>query len=190
MNRAQRAEFDRLELERPHLETARDLAAAQFEALSNTMKRAAKGGEAGHVMPHPDELTKAREALNLAEAALKPKRFVVNDPTVEKLGEILRDNPTGVMLYRDELSGWLATFDRSGRESDRGFYLEAANGTGYMTVDRLGRGTLPIPNMCLGVIGSIQPGPLADLLHCSARGRRRIIAALSSLHLARHVPAV
>ena len=76
LNRVQRAEFDRLDLERPHLETARDLAAAQFEALSNTMKRAAKGGEAGHVMPHPDELTKAREALNLAEAALKPKRFV------------------------------------------------------------------------------------------------------------------
>ncbi|MDV6376093.1 DUF3987 domain-containing protein [Deinococcus arenicola] len=164
LNRAQRAEFERLEAERPSLETARDMAAARLEGLTGTMKRAAKGGKNPPPMPDEDELTEAREALNAAEAALRPRRWVVNEPTIEKLGEIMRDNPQGVILYRDELTAWLSSFDRAGREADRGFWLEAANGTGSLTVDRLARGTVFIPRVCAGVLGSIQPGPLADLL--------------------------
>lgn len=164
LNRAQRAEFDRLDAERPSLETARDMAAARLDALTGNMKRAAKGGKGAPPMPDEDELTEARGAVEAAEAALKPARYVVNDPTVEKLGEIMRDNPQGVTLHRDELTAWLSSFERAGREADRGFWLEAANGTGSLTVDRLARGTVFIPRVCAGVLGSIQPGPLADLL--------------------------
>lgn len=164
LNRAQRAEFDRLDEQRPSLETARDMAAARLDALTSNMKRAAKGGKGAPPMPDEDELTEARGAVEAAEAALKPARYVVNDPTVEKLGELMRDNPEGVTLLRDELTAWLSSFERAGREADRGFWLEAANGTGSLTVDRLARGTVFIPRVCAGVLGSIQPGPLADLL--------------------------
>src|SRR5262249_52299720 len=39
-------------------------------------------------------------------------RYMVNDPTVEKLGVLLNENPNGLLLYRDEIHGFLATMDR------------------------------------------------------------------------------
>ena len=163
LNRAQCAEFERIEAQRGELKTAHEVAAARLEGLEGQLKRAYKGGKSAPPAPSDDELTEARESFSEAEAALRPARYVVNDSTVEKLGEILRDNPEGVTLVRDEATAWLSSFDRSGRESDRGFWLEAANGTGPLTVDRLTRGTVYIPRVCAGVMGTIQPGPLADL---------------------------
>jgi putative DNA primase/helicase len=52
-------------------------------------------------------------------------RYFVNDTTVEKLGELLNDNPNGLLLFRDELSGFLHTMDRRGHENDRAFFRSA-----------------------------------------------------------------
>ena len=35
------------------------------------------------------------------------RRYLTNDSTVEKLGELLNQNPNGVLCYRDELTGLL-----------------------------------------------------------------------------------
>lgn len=94
----------------------------------------------------------------------------MNDATVEKLGKILNQNPHGVLLFRDELTGWFRTLDREGHENDRAFYLEAWNGTGSYTYDRIGRGTLYIPAACVSILGGIQPGPLEDYLKATLRG--------------------
>ena len=95
-------------------------------------------------------------------------RYVVNDATVEKLGELLAGNPAGLLLVRDELIGWLRSFDRDGHEGDRAFFLEAWSGTGRFTYDRIGRGTVEIPAACVSVFGGIQPGPLLSYLSRSA----------------------
>jgi putative DNA primase/helicase len=99
-----------------------------------------------------------------------PTRYIVNDSTVEKLGELLNHNPQGLLLFRDELTGWLRTLDREGHENDRAFYLEAWNGNGSYTYDRVGRGTLHIKAACVSILGGIQPGPLADYLRAAVRG--------------------
>jgi Protein of unknown function (DUF3987) len=88
------------------------------------------------------------------------RRYVVNDSTVEKLGELLNENPNGLLLYRDELAGFLRTMDRDGHENDRAFYCEAWNGTGEYVYDRIGRGTVRIEAACVSILGGIQPGPL------------------------------
>ena len=98
-------------------------------------------------------------------------RYLVNDTTVEKLGELLNHNPNGLLLFRDELSGFLHTMDRPGHENDRAFYCEAWNGTGAYTYDRIGRGTLHIRAACLSVLGGIQPGPLERYLRAVFAGR-------------------
>jgi hypothetical protein len=97
-------------------------------------------------------------------------RYIVNDSTVEKLGEIFKQNPRGVLLFRDELTGLLRTLDRDGHEGDRACYLEAWSGDGSFTYDRIGRGTIRIPAVCLSLLGGIQPGPLADYLQAAVRG--------------------
>jgi hypothetical protein len=78
--------------------------------------------------------------------------------------------PTGLLLFRDELTGFLRTLDREGHESDRAFYLETWNGYNRFVYDRIGRGTLEIEAACLSILGGIQPGPLGYYLKGALEG--------------------
>ena len=92
------------------------------------------------------------------------RRYKTNDATTEKLGELLRDNPAGLLVLRDELVGLIASWDREGREGDRAFMLESWNGDSSFDTDRIGRGSIPIPNLCLSVFGGLQPDKLTIYL--------------------------
>ena len=98
------------------------------------------------------------------------QRYLVNNTTVEKLGEILNQNPNGVLIYCDEVIGWLKTLDRDGHESDRSFYLTAWSGDKRYTYDRIGRGTVDIEAAIVSFIGAIQPGVLQDYLRQAVHG--------------------
>ncbi|GMV70165.1 MAG: hypothetical protein AMXMBFR77_00040 [Phycisphaerales bacterium] len=123
-----------------------------------------------------DELEARRIALESIEdddeSGPVRLRYLVNDSTVEKLGVILNQNPSGVLVYRDELVGLLRSLDREGQEGARAFYLEAWNGTGRFTFDRIGRGTIDIEAATVSIIGGIQPGPLGEYLRAAAREGR------------------
>lgn len=106
----------------------------------------------------------ARLAIDGDQDAPIRRRYIVNDSTVEKLGELLNENPNGLLTFRDEILGLLCALDRTGQEGARQFYLEAWNGCGRFTYDRIGRGTVDIEACCLSILGSIQPGPLQDYL--------------------------
>jgi len=138
---------------------------AQREVLEAKLKKAVKKG--ADVEQIKAELVDLKEDDPPVE-----RRYATNDTTIEKLGELLNENPNGLMVYRDELTGFLATMDRQGHESDRAFYLEAWNGTDAFTYDRIGRGTLHIRAACVSILGSIQPGPLTAYL-CEAFGGGR-----------------
>jgi hypothetical protein len=103
------------------------------------------------------------------EAPTEP-RIVANDATVEKLGELLNANPRGLVQFRDELAGWLASLDREGREGDRAFWLECWNGHGAYTVDRIGRGTIRIEACAMSILGGMQPGKLGEYVRGAVRG--------------------
>ncbi|WP_321528031.1 YfjI family protein [Sedimenticola selenatireducens] len=107
--------------------------------------------------------------LQQQSQSVTEKRYIVNDPTSEKLGELLNENPAGLLLERDELTGWLRSLDREDRSSDRAFYLECFNGDGSYTYDRIGRGTIHINNLTLSVIGGIQPSKLRPYVHSAIR---------------------
>jgi len=110
-----------------------------------------------------DKLKQEYGALD-SEGAPTLRRFRTNDCTVEKLGELLRDNPNGMCAVRDELVGLLARWEREGGEGEKAFYLECWNGYGSFDFDRIGRGHIHIENTCLGVFGGIQPDKLAGYL--------------------------
>lgn len=106
------------------------------------------------------------------ETRLKPtlKRLIANDPTFESLHCIFVENPAGIFLVRDELSGWLAGLNRPGREGERQFVLEAWTVDQPFTVDRIGRGTIHVPALCLSILGGIQPGRLRQYLVDAIKG--------------------
>ena len=91
------------------------------------------------------------------------RRTLVVDATPEALGAILVSNPQGCLHSRDELAGWLQSFERyspGGRE----FWLEAHGGRPF-TIDRKGaKAPLCIPFNGVSVIGGIQPDKLAATL--------------------------
>jgi hypothetical protein len=90
----------------------------------------------------------------------------VNDVTIEKLVGILRDNPRGVALIRDELTGWVASLDQyraKGRGADRQTYLSMWAGV-PIRVDRKGdQEPVYVPHPFIGVVGGLPPSLLRQL---------------------------
>src|SRR5262249_29895373 len=66
-----------------------------------------------------DARNKATAHLEAAGARPVCRRYEVNDSTIEKLGELLAENPTGLLLFRDELAGFFRSLHREDRASDR-----------------------------------------------------------------------
>lgn len=96
---------------------------------------------------------------------LKP-RLIVGNTTVEALADVLVDNRRGVLVVRDELSGWFGQMDvynaGGSGSKDRAIWLEAYNG-GEHPVDRIGRGRFMVPNLSACILGGIQPSAIAEI---------------------------
>ena len=113
---------------------------AAFEALQNAVKASMKKAATGK----PDSL-KMNAAIEDLKAIAPPeaphaRRYKSNDASIEKLCDLESRNPQGLMVFRDELVGLLASWESEGHEGDRAFYLEAWNGIGTYNSDRIGRG--------------------------------------------------
>lgn len=98
------------------------------------------------------------------------RRYLVNDFNLESLVEVLRDNPHGTLAYNDEIAGLLAMLNREGNQSLRAFLLQAWDGDGGFTLDRIMRGIRHVEHVCLSVLGGIQPGVLAELVRSAQAG--------------------
>jgi Protein of unknown function (DUF3987) len=111
------------------------------------------------------------EILRLDEPeAPKVRRYVTNDCSYEALGEILADNPNGVLAFRDELVSLLKTLDREEYAAARGFFLSAWNGTSGYTFDRIIRGHTRIDAACVSLLGSTQPSRLEEHMRRAVSG--------------------
>jgi hypothetical protein len=134
----------------------------QQKAKEKAMRDAAEKGL--------DPLVVARQYPVEEPTTPTPKRYLVNDSTVEKLGELLNQNSTGLTVFRDELIGLLRQLDKEGQEGARAFYLEAWDGLGRFTYDRIGRGTIHIDTVTLSILGGATPGRLLDYLGGAVKG--------------------
>jgi Protein of unknown function (DUF3987)/Domain of unknown function (DUF3854) len=133
-------------------ESAREQAELRHQAWREDCKRAFRKNQPAPIQP------------DKSISAPVQKRLVLTDATFEKLHEILSENPGGVLVVRDELTGWLAQLDRQGREGERAFFLQAWNGNAGFTVDRIGRGSIHVPAVCVSLLGNIQPSRLRGYL--------------------------
>ena len=145
-----------------------------FEAESE-MKKAERDGirkEMSHLVKKRSADSDAKEMLkhkyvNLGEADGEPilRRYRTNNTTPESLNILLEQNPRGVLVFCDELMNLIGGWEKEGRETERGFYLEAWNGKQSYISDRVGRGSLITPNMCVSIFGGIQPDKLFGYLN-------------------------
>ncbi len=150
------------------------LAEAEHKASSELleMERNAAKVKAKKLLSSGDKNAALAELNRLSSDMQAPvlRRYIINDSTVEKLGELLNENPNGLLLVRDELGGWLATIQSEDGSVARAFYLECFDGNGSFTYDRIGRGTIFIESCCLSLIGGIQPSRIASLVRAALSG--------------------
>lgn len=161
LNRLQQNEFEQWQV--AHEAWALDCKVAELAGDANAKK--AKGLAA-------KDPAAARALLEPTDTPAEPiaRRYIVNDATVEKLGELLQGNPWGTLSYRDELYGLLTGLDKQGQEGSRAFYLQAYDGNQGYTFDRIQRGTVHIPRVCLAMIGGIQPGRIQEYVRGAVAG--------------------
>ncbi len=93
---------------------------------------------------------------------------VLDDATVEAIAPHLAINNRGLVVVKDELSGWVASlnqYKKGGKGSDRQFYLSALFGK-PIRVDRKGHADgepIRIPHPHLLIVGNMTPDMLGEL---------------------------
>jgi len=95
------------------------------------------------------------------------ERYVVSDTTVEALAPILMANPRGLLLARDELAGWIGSFDRYAGKvgADAANWLSMFNAESVIVDRKTGLPrTIHVPQAAVCVTGGIQPGILQRVL--------------------------
>ncbi len=94
-------------------------------------------------------------------AAPVERRYYTDDATYEKLADLISENPMGMIVYRDELLALLRELDLKESIKLRGFLLKGWTGLDDHMVDRVTRKTQYIDRVCIGLLGSTQPGPFS-----------------------------
>ncbi|PWB00719.1 DUF3987 domain-containing protein [Muribaculaceae bacterium Isolate-042 (Harlan)] len=122
---------------------------------------------------------KQREKHSLPEAMKMPQRkcHVVVDSTVEALIGALRDNPRGVLIYKDEIDSLLSNFNRY-NGSDEGYFLSLFSGTPFKYSRKSSNEHIFLSNPYCSIIGSTQPGRLGEQF-----GGKRMMNGFSSRFL-------
>jgi putative DNA primase/helicase len=100
------------------------------------------------------------------------RTYWTSDATAERLGELLAENPCGLLVERDELSSLLVTLEDERNATARGLYLSGWSGNEGYRFDRIMRGTTALPKFALSVVGGIQPGPLTRYVRGAFSGER------------------
>lgn len=129
-----------------------------------------------------DALTKKQRGEKPPPELATRRRYRVGDTTVESLVFVHEQNPRGLLLARDELAGWLGSFDRYARgESDMQVWIEMHGGR-PVTIDRKSADQpvlfLESPNV--SAAGTIQPDVLRRQLtplHISSGFAARLLLA-------------
>ena len=109
----------------------------------------------------------ALEPLNIAEDEQPPEvRYLVSDTTIEALVSAFEKNPHGLLVYRDEFSGWFDSMNQyKSKGADVSCWL-SMHQAGKITVDRKTPQphTIRAPAAAVSVTGSIQPSILQRCL--------------------------
>lgn len=131
--------------------------------------------EAKHVAAYQRDLArwKGMDKDERGDEPPRPVRYIFNDITTEKVGEVLSRQDRGALVEHDELSGWIGAMDRysggKGAGADRSFWAQAYNG-GPKTIDRLQRGEVYVQNLCVAFLAGMQPDRLPEVASLTTDG--------------------
>ncbi len=171
LNEIQKAALEEYKEQYKKAKSEEEFHQARINGIKEEIKKVSKKESDGPSLSAlKDRLQDAMLAFETSKVT--PKRYITNDATVEKLHEILKENPNGIAMIRDELEGWARGLDKQGREGDREFYLEAWDGMEAKSIDRIGRGSVHASAICVHIIGGMQPGKFEKYVYDANNGGR------------------
>ncbi len=139
---------------------------AAMEGLEEAQKKACQA-YAKQLERHKEEIARCRQEERQGKEPEPPilASYYLGDTTLEAVGMILDQNPRGILIKRDELSGWLGGFDKYSQGNEAAQYLEFHSASA-VRIDRKGgdKKTIYIPRALVSVTGTIQAGILQKLL--------------------------
>lgn len=111
-----------------------------------------------------DLQTAAERDYRASDEKFPLRHYFATDITVEGVAKRLKESHHGVLIFRDEISGWVKSQDqyRGGKGADREFYLSAWSGS-VVKKDRAASDTIYVPYPFLTVLGGIQPEMLGEM---------------------------
>ena len=108
-----------------------------------------------------DNTEQERYQAELVAEAIDPQealRYLTNDITIEGLVQQLSQSAHGILIFVDELAGWVKSFaqyKRAGNDMENWLSLYSAN---TLKIDRKSGPTIYIPRASCSILGGIQPG--------------------------------
>lgn len=155
------AEFDELAIK------------AMVDDVKDKLSKAAKGKGKDGVF-NPDDIAKLKgDYMELTQNATpKPKKrlFKTNEISIQSMTVLQNQNPRGILVFRDELTGLLVKWDREDGADERAYFLEGWNGNGSYTDFKIGRGLTDAASICISLLGGIQPDKLKRYLYQAMKG--------------------
>ncbi len=151
-----------------------ELATRPLQRLQNSAFRDYKAAQEQHEndrLQYEADLARWKKSKTGSPPPTRPDepqavRYIASDATVEALAVLLQDSPRGILLSRDELSGWLSSFDayKAAHGADVPHWL-SMHRAGNLVVDRkTGRRIIHVPRAAVSVTGTVQAGILAKAL--------------------------
>ena len=103
-------------------------------------------------------------SYNEKEDGQKPvwPKILVSDITPEALASKHMDNPRGLGIYRDEISGWFKSFNRYSNGAEQEFFLQIWSGKPLDIIRKMGP-PIYIPRPFISVAGTIQPSIIEEV---------------------------
>lgn len=86
-----------------------------------------------------------------------------SDATVAALSEVLKNNPSGILMLNEEFSSWVGAIDSANKgeaAKNRGDWLQLRDG-GARQINRIGRGNIFVPNWGASVLAATTPDGLS-----------------------------
>jgi len=140
---------------------------AQRKQLEKDIQKAATAK-----VPDPAKLDALRNDFRMLEEGEEPapRMFKTNETSIQSQTVLQKQNPRGLLVFRDELTGWLSRLDKPEYGDERAYYLEGWNGNGSYTDFKIGRGLTDAPNICISVLGGTQPDKAKRYIRQSMTG--------------------
>ncbi|PPC90456.1 MAG: hypothetical protein CTY34_07690 [Methylobacter sp.] len=146
---------------------------AMLDDVKQQLSKAGKGAGKDRVV-NPDDIAKLKaDYVELTQnAAPEPVRrlFKTNETSIQSMTLLQSQNPRGVLVFRDELTGLLTKWDKEDGADERAYFLEGWNGNGAYTDCKIGRGITDAKQICISLLGGIQPDKLKRYLYQAMQG--------------------